>query len=184
MAQISLVLALFVVGLYLGVYLRDRQLLYDQFQISARAHFQNIVLTRMWNARHSGVFVEKKKGVETNPYLENPEFTTTDGRVFTKRNPAMMTREISELAEKHGLFQYSITSLKPLNPDNGPDDFERAALREFERSVPESFLEENRDGKYFFRYMAPPQGDAQLLGMSCKTRLYGGRYPGRYQRDL
>lgn len=155
MLQISLVMALFVFGLYVGVYLRDKQLVENQILTSARAHFQNIVLTRMWNAAHGGVYVEKKTGVETNPYLENPEITTTDGRIFTKRNPAMMTREISELADLHGVFQYHITSLKPLNPDNMPDMFEQDALQKFEQGITETNAEEKRGESVVFRFMAP-----------------------------
>jgi len=155
MLQVSMVVALFVFGLYLGIYLREKRLIQEQILTSARAHFQNIVLTRMWNAMHGGVFVEKKPGVETNQYLENPEITTTDGRVFTKRNPAMMTREISELAKTHGLFKYHITSLKPLNPNNAPDEFERIALENFNLGNTEFSTEEPRGDKTFFRYMAP-----------------------------
>ncbi|QJB55433.1 diguanylate cyclase [Pseudodesulfovibrio sp. zrk46] len=155
MIQVSLLVTIFVTGLYAGVYVHDKQLIQDQIKTDARAIFQSIVLTRMWNAMHGGVYVEKKPGVETNPYLENPEIVTKDGRILTKRNPAMMTREISELADRHSLFQYRITSLNPLNPGNTPDIFERKALEEFSRGKDEAFTEEERDGKTYFRYMAP-----------------------------
>jgi len=76
---------------------------------------------------------KKKKGVESNPYLKNPDIETTDGKIYTKRNPALMTREISEYSEKEGLFKFRITSLKPLNPNNKPDAFETEALKLFEK---------------------------------------------------
>jgi diguanylate cyclase (GGDEF)-like protein len=155
MLQVSLVVALFVVGLYIGIYQRDRRLVQDQILISAQAYFKSIVLTRLWNAMYGGVFVEKKPGVKTNPHLINAEIKTVDGRTFTKRNPAMMTREISELAKTHSFFQYNITSLKPLNPENIPDKFERKALESFENGVAEAHIEEARNEKIFFRYMAP-----------------------------
>lgn len=155
MLQISLVVAVFVVGLYVCVYLRDRKLVEDQVLISARAHFQDMVLTRMWNAMYGGVYVEKKEGVESSPYLDDPEISARDGRVFTLRNPAMMMREISELSDLHGVVQYRITSLKPFNPDNEPDDFQVEALRSFEQGAKEAFREVEVDGRTFFRYMAP-----------------------------
>ncbi len=155
MLQVSLVVAVFVFGLYLGIYMRDKKLIQEQIVTNARAHFQNIVLTRMWNAKHGGVYVEKKPGILSNPYLENPEITTTDGRIFTLRNPAMMTREISELADIHGVFKYHITSLKPLNPRNVPDEFERKALESFELGETEATTEEARGDHTVFRFMAP-----------------------------
>ncbi len=43
------------------------------------------------------------------------------------KNPALMTREISEYARESGDFIYHITSINPLNPNNTPDDFEKSA---------------------------------------------------------
>ncbi len=168
MIQVCLVVSLFIFGLYLGTYLRDKELIQDQITTSAKAHFQNIILTRMWNAMHGGVYVEKKPGVETNPYLDNPEFTAMDGRVFTKRNPAMMTREISELAAKKGIFKYHITSLKPLNPNNAPDEFERTSLKSFELGELHATTEEPRDDLTFFRYMAPLETTEACLACHAK----------------
>ena len=178
MVQLSLVVAVFVVGLYLGVYLRDQRLIEQQILNSARAHFQNIVLTRMWNASHGGVYVEKKKGVETNPYLENPEIVTRDGRILTLRNPAMMTREISELADLYGHFKYSITSLLPLNPENEPDNFERGALESFEEGEEESTAEEVSNGKTLFRYMAPLETTSDCLPCHAKQGYQVGDVRG------
>lgn len=155
MFQVSLVVAIFVTGLYLGVFLRDRDLVRHQILVNAKSHFENIVLTRLWNAMHGGVYVEKKPGVETNPYLKDPEFSAVDGRRFTLRNPAMMTREISELAEGRSLFSFHITSLKPINPNNAPDAFERQSLEAFERGVAEASADEVRGDATLFRYMAP-----------------------------
>jgi hypothetical protein len=128
----SLVIALVLSGIFLDMALRTRQLLNEENVIQARIVFNAIVLARKWNANYGGVYVEKKNGVESNPHLENPDIKTLDGRVFTLRNPALMTREISEYAEKEGMFKFHITSLKLMNPHNEPDEFEEKALRQFE----------------------------------------------------
>lgn len=167
--QVSLVIAIFVTGLYYGVYVRDSNLLKKQIESSAKAHFQNIVLTRSWNAIHGGVYVEKKGKVESNPYLVNPDITSTDGRIFTKRNPALMTREISELADKQGLFTYHITSLTPLNPSNVPDIFEQESLKAFENGVAETTTEARQGDTVYFRYMAP-----LMVKESC-MQCHGGQ---------
>lgn len=155
MIQVGLVMTLFVVGLYMGIYLRDENLIEEQILSTARGHVQDILVTRMWNAAHGGVYVEKAPGVESNPYLKEPVIKTTDGRTLVKRNPAMMTREISELADIHGIFHYRITSDKPLNPNNAPDEYESQALREFTKGVTEIWSETTDNGKTFFRYIAP-----------------------------
>ena len=49
----------------------------------ARAHFRDIVLTRRWNAGHGGVYVEKRAGIESNPYLQDPDITATNGKTYT-----------------------------------------------------------------------------------------------------
>ena len=152
----SLVIALVLSGIFLDMAIRTRQLLNEENLIQARIVFDTIVLARKWNANYGGVYVEKKNGVASNPYLKNPDIRTVDGRVFTLRNPALMTREISEYAEKDGMFRFHITSLKLLNPHNKPDEFEEKALRQFEagtlKEVSTTVLVNSRR---YFRYMAP-----------------------------
>jgi diguanylate cyclase (GGDEF)-like protein len=153
--NIALVILLIVTVIFIGIVLRNRQLLENTIHVSARAYFNHIVLTRSWAAVYGGVYVEKKGNVRSNPYLKNPDIRVIDGRVFTKRNPALITREISVIAEKRGLFKFHITSLKPLNPDNAPDAFETDALKRFERGEHEVATVEKRSNRYFFRYMGP-----------------------------
>jgi signal transduction histidine kinase len=40
----------------------------------------------------------------------------------------MVTKELSEYAKEEGLYWFHITSLKLLNPENAPDDFERRGM--------------------------------------------------------
>jgi len=155
MLNISLILILVLSGIFIGFVLRTNHIIEEQVFSTARAHFRNIVLTRRWNADHGGVYVEKKKGVTSNPYLDNPDILTREGKVFTQKNPALMTREISEYANQAGDFIYHITSLKPLNPDNAPDDFETRALKRFETGTPETSESKKKNGEIIFRYMQP-----------------------------
>jgi len=153
--RILLVITLFTLGMFLGLFVKTKQLVNDEVISRSRTHFQDIVLTRHWNAQFNGVYVEKTEGVESNPYLENPDITTVEGKVFTKKNPALMTREISEFAREDSLYSFHITSLKPLNPGNAPDDFERGALKAFEEGKTEVYTKIKSDSKTYFRYMAP-----------------------------
>ncbi|MFC1591926.1 diguanylate cyclase [Thermodesulfobacteriota bacterium] len=153
--SITLVILLVFSGIFLGMSLRTRRLIFEENLNRGRALFASIVLTRKWNAGYGGVYVEKKEGVASNPYLDKPDITTIHGKVYTKRNPSLMTREISEYAEKEGAFSFHLTSLRPLNPDNSPDAFERRALQEFEQGKPEIFCLVKKDTTKLFRYMAP-----------------------------
>ncbi|HNR88973.1 MAG TPA: diguanylate cyclase [Spirochaetota bacterium] len=153
--NIMLVILLFIVGIFIGIFFKNKDLIESGMLSNARAHFRNIVITRSWNARYGGVYVEKTKGVESNPYLKNPDIHGINGKTYTKKNPALMTREISQIAERDGLFRFHITSLMPLNPGNKADPFEEKALRSFERGTKETSTVVRSADRYLFRYMAP-----------------------------
>lgn len=153
--NITLVIIIFFLGIFLGLFIRNEQLINEEILVKARTNFYNILLTKRWNASYGGVYVKKGPGVESNPYLKNPDLTTIDGQVLTLKNPALMTREISELAEKEDLFQFHITSLRPMNPLNAPDTFETDALKKFELGAKEVYAKVHEGDQVIFRYMAP-----------------------------
>lgn len=143
-------------GIFIDMEMRTRRLINEENLIRARVLFKTVLLTRKWNANYGGVYVEKKEGVQSNPYLEHPDITAVDGKVYTLRNPALMTRELSEFAEKEDLFNFRITSLHPINPNNVPDAFEKSALEQFEAGKSkEVFWNEVIKERAYFRYMAP-----------------------------
>ena len=126
--SVCLVVALSFSGVFLGMTIKARSLIMEELLSHSRAYFETIVATRLWNANYGGVYVEKKAGVQSNPYIEHPDIETKDGRTFTIRNPAMMTREISEFIGKDKDFSFHITSNKLINPNNKPDDFETKGI--------------------------------------------------------
>lgn len=175
---ISLTIGLVLSGVFWGMAVRTRQLIIESSANEARALFESIVLARRWNADHGGVYVEKREGVISNSFLDNPDIVTTDGRVFTKRNPAMMTREISTYAERSGLFRLNITSLRTLNPDNRPDEFEKEALVRFEEGHKEEMrIVKTREGT-MFRYMAPIFVEDDCLKCHAKQGYKAGDIRG------
>jgi len=153
--SISMVILLFIAALFTGIYLNHQKTIEQELRSRAQALFSSLVMTRRWNARYGGVYVEKTPDMESNPYLQNPDITASNGKTYTKKNPALMTREISEIADREGAFQFHITSLKPLNPNNIPDPFERQALLSFAQGKSEAISKEKREGATYYRYMAP-----------------------------
>jgi signal transduction histidine kinase len=124
----------------------------------ARNMFRMVLLTRLWNSEHGGVYVPVDEKTRPNPYLKHPKRDITDnfGRSLTMVNPAYMTRLISELAKQDEGLVFRITSLLPVNPQNAADSWEHQALESFERGVKEisGFEVSERDG-LLHRYMAP-----------------------------
>jgi diguanylate cyclase (GGDEF)-like protein len=169
--NLSLTIALVIVLIYLGLYLRSRHLLLDSVRQQAASYFDLIVRVRRWNAGYGGIYVEKKPGVATNRYLREvgiePDVVTTDGRVFTLRNPALMTKEISKVLSELNGIQFHITSLQLLNGENTPDQFEQRALKKFEEGEREFWEVENGAAGKRFRYMAP-----LLVEQSCQKCHY------------
>ncbi|MDX2495913.1 MAG: DUF3365 domain-containing protein, partial [Desulfuromusa sp.] len=141
----------------------QEELVVEQATRQAKMLFHQIRLTRQWISDHNGLFLVKSPGVESNPFLEQGEIQDSQGNWLVKRNPAMVTRELSVYAAKEGMGQFNVTSLNPMNPENLPDDFERRSLEKFVGGAVEVVEIEQDSGSYRLRYMAPLTVDSQCL---------------------
>lgn len=128
---------------------------------NARSLYRHIVLVRNWVSDYEGVFVKKKPGMASNPFLPHPDLVTSDGDTLTLKNPALVTRELSELSDVFGgNFSFHMASKNYINPYNQPDSFEFKALIYFEDTLRSShaqefYREEEINGEPYFRYFAP-----------------------------
>ena len=183
LASIGLLICLVVLSVFWGFYFRQAELIQKQQLHQGQAFFQEVVLMRQWMSQHNGVYVKMTPGVTPNPYLlKVPGLRVVirdeQGDFYTLKNPALATREISELAEKSGLFRFHITSLNPLNPSNAPDAFEQEALRLFEQGVKEHTTLEKRGEEVFFRYMAPLVTEKSCLSCHAQQGYREGEVRG------
>lgn len=127
----------------------------------ARNVFRMLVITRKWNALHGGVYVPVSDDVQPNPYLTAPrrDIETRDGQKLTLINPAYMTRMIGDMtadARNAAGLSFRITSQKPLNPHNAPDDWERQALLQLTPEKAEvTALVEDAGHASKLRFLAP-----------------------------
>jgi diguanylate cyclase (GGDEF)-like protein len=125
---------------------------------NARDTFNRDLVFRRWATGHGGVYVPVTPVMPPNPYLTNiPErdIATPSGKKLTLVNPAYMTRQVYELGkDQYGIWGH-ITSLKPIRPENAPDEWEKKALLAFERGETEVLSIEPPDKKIFFRFMRP-----------------------------
>jgi hypothetical protein len=147
-----------IVGISFWWNLADEKKEHEQLAFeTARAFFQQIVITRAWNSSHGGVYVSVTDSVRPNPYLDDPlrDIVTDKGVKLTKINPAYMTRQISEITTHYNGIQFHITSSNPIRPENAPAEWEKKWLKSFEEGAAEKgeFFTEGSD--HSFRYMGP-----------------------------
>lgn len=128
-----------------------------------------IVSTRKWNAMHNGVYLIVSGKSKPNKYLIDPkrDLYTKEGIHLTKVNPAFMTRLISNVLQKTQSIEFRITSLKPLNPSNTPDPWEKESLKKFRKSTKEvTFIRKGKTS--YFRYMAPLKTEKACMNCHAK----------------
>lgn len=163
-----LILFLLLIPLiYLLSYLEKVFLL--QVKKQALTVYQQIIITRKWIAEHGGIYVEKLPWVEENPYLkklgEKTKILTQEGKILIKENPALVTRQLSELARTNNLYWFKLTSIKYINPFNKPDKTEEEALKFFEmdKNQDEFSRIEKINHNYYFRLIKPLKTEKSCL---------------------
>jgi PAS domain S-box-containing protein len=113
---------------------------------------------QIWNAHFGGVYTHVSAENPPNPFLSTlavQTVITQEGKELTLINPAHMTRQVYEFEQKLYDIRGRIVSLKPIHPNNSPDEWERAALLQFEEGVEDVVELTNQDDKTFVRVMAP-----------------------------
>jgi len=123
---------------------------------TARAVAEQVVAFRSWIAGSGVVWVN-------NLQPSAPDFlghTGCGGQTFYSKNPALATRELSQIVAQSGLSAtFRVTSDNYRNPKNSPDAFEAAAIHSFKMDLarPEAqrsrFFEEFQGSWY--RYSIP-----------------------------
>ena len=131
----------------------------------ARANFNKDQAFRLWAADHGGIYVPPDTATPPNPYLSHikeRDIVTETGRRLTLMNPAYMLKQMmTQYAALYGI-KGRITSTAPLNPDNGPDSWEKMALAKLETGVQEVFEVTQIGGDPYLRLMRP-----MLTGKKC-----------------
>lgn len=153
-SSITLILALGISFYFIAQ--RQERLIMGQVENEARAIFKQIVITRKWIADHGGIFVEKLPWTRPTPYIRDSEISDIRGKRYVRQTPAMVTKELSRYAKDRGIYWFHITSLKLVNPENAPDEFEKNALEQFEKSSRKEVISiEKIDSSRYLRYISP-----------------------------
>ncbi|QTA81780.1 Histidin kinase, PAS domain-containing and DUF3365 [Desulfonema limicola] len=139
---------------------------YELIKNNVQSVFNKNLSLRQWAASHGGVYVPADERTPPNPYLiyvDNRDIITPSGRHLTLMNPAYMMRQImSDYAQLYGV-KGSLTSLKPLNPANAPDKWEKNALLGFENGIKELSETAFIDNQLYFRLIEPVFAEKECL---------------------
>ena len=141
-----------------------------------------IEASRLWNAKHGGVYVLTSPESPPNRYLEDSDRDIVDhlGRTLTKVNAMTMTRELAEAVFERTEVRVRLTSLRPLNPGNAPSPWELAALASFEKGGREHLEIQKRQPAPLARYMAP----VMMLQACLRCHEKQGYRPGEVRGGI
>ncbi|HMK36541.1 MAG TPA: ATP-binding protein [Desulfomonilaceae bacterium] len=139
----------------------------------ARAHFERDRVLRAWAASHGGTYVPIDEKTPPSKFLEHiaeRDIQTPSGIRLTLINPAYMMRLVHEkLSELNGV-RGRITGLRPLRPENAPDEWEKKALKSLGAPAHEFHEISEVDGRKCLRFMGPMRAERGCL--KCHTKGY------------
>jgi PAS domain S-box-containing protein len=154
---ISITALIIIVGCsFFWNYFSEQETILALAKKEALTNFNKDLALRFWATDHGGVYVPVTEKTTANPYLSHiPErdIRTPSGKSLTLMNPAYMIRQVMEGYEKLYGVKGHITSLKPLNPNNEPDSWERLALENFEKGGEEVLEISDLSGKPYLRFI-------------------------------
>ena len=103
--------------------------------------FKYIGITSNSQLELSKELILKQSRSEFKSILNTSNLNSQDKKDYVNSHkPAWMTTQISELANKKENYYYNITSLKPNNPDNKADKFEKKALK---------YIKDSKESEYY-----------------------------------
>ncbi|HLP00936.1 MAG TPA: PAS domain S-box protein, partial [Opitutaceae bacterium] len=146
---------------------------------SAEAHatLAKDVLYRRWAMAVGGVYVHPSETTPPSPELaSHPErdATAANGTPLTLISASYLVRLAHASSPNEAGERCRLTSLEPLRPENAPDEWEAAALRQLQQGADKVVAFTTRDGAPVIRLMWPLAAD-----QSCRACHAGAGYqPG------
>jgi signal transduction histidine kinase len=151
-----------VIFTWVGV--RSEQQAGAQIVNQARVLARQIILTRQWVSDCGGILVNRNsRGAADAAYFFDDRVETGRG-TFQRYTPSMVTTKLSKYSLSENLYSFRLASLNPMNPDNRPDDFEKAALLQFIREGMSEFYHfQQASSGATFQYSVPLLVDDSCL---------------------
>jgi diguanylate cyclase (GGDEF)-like protein len=127
-------------------------------RLKAEMLYHNTQALRTWIGNHGGVYVVVDENVKPNPLLAGVaerDVTTPSGRHLTLYNsPAFLHQVMTEFEAESG-NRIRLISLNPIDPENVPDAWERAAFSHLSTSSDQYAELASVNGQPFYRLMSP-----------------------------
>lgn len=137
----------------------------ETLHLRAQILNQSTQALRNWVGSHGGVYVQVDDSVKPNPLLAGvPErdLQTPSGRQLTLYNSPALLRQIMDEFEAASGNRVRFSSLRPINPNNLADPWERGGLALLESGAKQVQALTEIDGRPFYRLMTP-----MVLGANC-----------------
>lgn len=152
----GMAVTLIFVSIFLWFARQQERLIREQIEKQAVILHKQIVLTRQWVSNHSPVLVPKQTEKLAKSSSEQWDVKDTDGNKYVAIPPSILTKQLSELASRDGLYSFRIANSTQLSAENAPDEFEAEALRQFRHGQKTEFFRTERvHGQTVLRYAAP-----------------------------
>jgi len=148
----------------------------DNFQmkevalVEARSHFNKEVAFRRWIASHGGVYVpvdDRTPPDEELAYLPDRDIPKPSGDMLTLVHPVYGARQINDYFNEANDVTSKTVSLHPLDPEDTPDAWEKAALEAFESGEREVTELVQKEGESYLRLIRPVFSEA--ICMKCHS---------------
>ena len=128
----------------------------EMARIYARAYLERDMIYRQWDSAHDGVCVAASKNVRSDSLPRSlQQNAASSDHLHTSLNPAQIRHQIDERETNGRDLHPRITSLKPINPTNEPDVWERDALLAFAKGEKEASDILGTAGTHVARLMRP-----------------------------
>ncbi|WP_027193170.1 ATP-binding protein [Megalodesulfovibrio gigas] len=158
----------------------------EQLLQEARALFEQIVLSQIWNAEHGGVFVRTATAICPSTPASPPPLVLADGQTLHRIDPACMARQFAALAQAQGNHHsFRMVGLPDDAVDesrgDSPSGWETESLRMFLAGATERWTEAaDADGgmNATFQYMAPLVGQPSCGRCHAEHRCEPGAICG------
>ena len=132
-----IVTSLLTASAWLGIRSEDAQVV-ALAMVEAKTSLAKDRTFRLWAAKHGGLYVPVGPDSQPNPFLIIPDRDIkTPVGTLTLRNGATILSELSRTNPDEFGLKTRITALQYVNPENRPDEWEAAALRQMSADHPE-----------------------------------------------
>ena len=144
--------------------LRNERQATNQVINQARILARQIILTRQWISDCGGIMVARDSpGAQDTLYFYDDRMKTDRG-IYQRFTPSMVTKKLSNYSMRENLYRFRLASINPMNPQNKPNAFEKAALFDFiHKGSKEIYRFDPENETEGFRYSVPLYVDDACL---------------------